>query len=190
MKISTIYTIGHGNKSIDVFLEEIDFFNINYLIDIRSRPYSKYNSQYNKGIFEITLTENDVKYVYLGDILGGLPEDKTCYTNDHVDYTKLANNKSFKLGLNRLIVANQKQIKIAIMCSESKPEECHRSKLIGEELRKHGIIINHITRSKDKLKRLIVKDQLSVMHEVAPDGTTNLFGDELSFKSRKPYKLD
>jgi len=76
------------------------------------------------------------------------------------------------------------------MCSESKPEECHRTKLIGEELIKLGINLNHITRTKNRQKELIIKDQKDVMLIVAPNGTVNLFGEELSFGSRKKYKED
>ena len=76
------------------------------------------------------------------------------------------------------------------MCSESKPEECHRTKLIGEELIELGINLNHITRTKNRQKQLIIKDQKDVMLIVAPNGTINLFGEELSFGSRKKYKED
>ena len=78
----------------------------------------------------------------------------------------------------------------APVASESKPEECHRTKLIGEELIELGINLNHITRTKNRQKQLIIKDQKKVMLIVAPNGTVNLFGEELSFGSRKKYKED
>lgn len=123
----------------------------------------------------------------MGDLLGGLPEDLSCYTNGFVDYDKLKEKDFFKKGLQRLSAANDKKIKVAIMCSESKPEECHRTKLIGEELKKKEIIINHIARTKDKLNRLIIKTQNEVMLDVAPDGIKDLFGEEITFGSRKKY---
>lgn len=190
MENSSLYSIGHGNKRIETFIEELKFFGINYLIDIRSKPYSKYNPQFNKNELKFSLLGKKITYTFLGDILGGLPEDRTCYTNGHVDYDKLKEKDFFKLGLQRLITANDKQIKVAIMCSESKPEECHRTKLIGEELKKNGIVLNHITRSKNTQKDLIIKSQGQVMLEVAPNGTVNLFGEELSFGSRKKYNQD
>lgn len=190
MKKSSLYSIGHGNKSIETFIEELKFFGINYLIDIRSKPYSKYNPQFNQNELKFSLLEKKITYIFLGDILGGLPEDMSCYTNGHVDYDKLKEKDFFKQGLERLITANDKQIKVAIMCSESKPEECHRTKLIGEELKKNEIVLNHITRSKSKQKDLIIKSQGQVMLEVAPNGTVNLFGEELSFGSRKKYNQD
>jgi len=190
MEKSTLYSIGHGNKSIETLIEELKHFDINYLIDIRSKPYSKYNPQFNKNELKFSLLHKNITYTFMGDVLGGLPDDSSCYTNGHVDYDKLKEKDFFKNGLKRLITANEKRIKVAIMCSESKPEECHRTKLIGEELIKLGINLNHITRTKNKQKKLIVKDQKEVMLLVAPNGTVNLFGEELSFGSRKKYKED
>ena len=126
----------------------------------------------------------------MGDVLGGFPEDRSCYTNGHVDYKKLKEKEFFKKGLQRLITANNKKIRVVIMCSESKPEECHRTKLIGEELKKHRIDLNHISRTKNSLKMLIIKNQNEVMSEVAPNGVVNLFGEEITFGSRKKYNQE
>lgn len=188
MEKSTLYSIGHGNKSIETLIGELKHFGINYLIDIRSKPYSKYNPQFNQNELKFSLLNKNITYTFMGDLLGGLPDDISCYTNGHVDYNKLKEKDFFKKGLQRLIIANEKKIKVAIMCSESKPEECHRSKLIGEELFKLGINLNHITRTKDGQNRLIIKSQKEVMLIVAPNGIVNLFGEELSFGSRKKYK--
>jgi uncharacterized protein (DUF488 family) len=190
MENSSLYSIGHGNKSIDTFIDELKYFGINFLIDIRSKPYSKYSPQFNQNELKFSLLDKKITYTFMGDVLGGLPDDSSCYTNGHVDYEKLKVKDFFKEGLNRLITANEKKIKVAIMCSESNPEECHRTKLIGEELKKNNITLNHITRSKNKNKDLIIKTQGQVMLEVAPNGMVNLFGEELTFGSRKKYNQD
>lgn len=190
MENSSLYSIGHGNKSIDTFIDELKHFGINYLIDIRSKPYSKYNPQFNQNELKFALLDKKITYTFMGDVLGGLPDDRTCYTNGHVDYEKLKDKDFFKDGLKRLVTANKKKIKVAIMCSESKPEECHRTKLVGEELKTMNVLLNHITRTKNKTKDLIIKTQGQVMLEVAPNGTVNLFGDELTFGSRKKYNQD
>jgi len=150
MKESTLYSIGHGNKAIKVFIDELKSFNIDYLIDIRSRPYSKFNQQFNQEVLAKSLLGENIKYMFMGKVLGGLPEDSSCYTNGRVDYDKLKEKSFFKGGLSRLIIANKKKIRVAIMCSESKPEECHRAKLIGKELAKVDINLNHLTKNKDQ----------------------------------------
>jgi hypothetical protein len=68
------------------------------------------------------------------------------------------------------------------MCSESKPEECHRSKLIGQELLRKDISLNHI------ISQSKTKSQQTVMNELTKGkGTTDLFGNETDFTSRKSY---
>lgn len=149
---STVYSIGHGNKSIEQFTEELKMFNIEYLIDVRTTPYSKWNQHFNQNELKYYLKEHNIEYVFLGDKIGGLPSDKSCYTPDgKIDYMLLKNKDFFQKGLERLVSANAKSIKVAAMCSETKPQECHRSKLIGKELLQQNIDMQHII-NKDKLK--------------------------------------
>lgn len=183
MRETTIYSIGHGNKKIDEFIDELKSFDILYLLDIRSKPYSKWSPHFNQSQLEIELKKNGIIYVFVGDSLGGLPEDRGCYDyNGKVVYDIIKDKDFFKEGLKRLTIANQKHIKLAIMCSESKPEECHRSKLIGQELLKQEISIKHII---DKRK---FKSQELVMSELTKgNGIVDLFGDVTDFISRKSY---
>lgn len=180
---STIYSIGHGNKDIKDFIAELKSFDIHFLLDIRSKPYSKWSPQFNQEALEIALKNNEIVYVYVGDTLGGLPEDRTCYDyNGKVVYDLIKEKDFFKQGLERLTTANEKRIKLAIMCSESKPEECHRSKLIGQELLRKNISLNHVI-SKKK-----IKSQETVMNELTKgNGIVDLFGNVMDFTSRKTY---
>jgi len=181
--ISTIYSIGHGNKNIDEFINELKSFGIEYLLDIRSKPYSKWNPQFKKNELAEILNKNKITYVFIGDKLGGLPADSSCYDiNGKVVYDRIKEKKFFKEGLERLITANDKKIKLAIMCSESKPEECHRSKLIGRELLKNKISVKHIISSNK------IKTQETVMFELTKGkSTVDLFGNKINFTSRKSY---
>jgi uncharacterized protein (DUF488 family) len=123
-----------------------------------------------------------IQYVYLGDKLGGLPKDITCYTDGKVDYDKLKEKEFFKEGLKRLINANKSRVKVVIMCSETDPKDCHRSKLIGEELLKFNINLKHIIGINK------YKDQHTVILELTKGkNTTDLFGNKISFHSRKKY---
>ncbi len=178
-----IYSIGHGNKKFEDFLKELNSFNVKYLIDVRTSPYSKYNPQYNRELLKNQLEAVNITYVYMGDNLGGLPADRSCYIEGKVNYDLIKEKDFFKQGLERLIKAYEKDINVAIMCSETKPEECHRSKLIGQELLKKNIVIQHI------IGVLKSKDQQTVMNELTKGkGTIDLFGNETSFTSRKTYE--
>lgn len=183
MTESTLYSIGHGNKKIENFISELKSFSIHFLLDIRSKPYSKWNPQFNQAQLDIELKNNGITYVFVGDDLGGLPADRSCYNYDgKVIYDIIKEKSFFKDGLQRLTTANTKGINLAIMCSESKPEECHRSKLIGQELLKKKISLNHIISDKR------IKSQQTVMNELTKGrGTVDLFGLETDFTSRKSY---
>lgn len=183
MSVSTIYSIGHGNKKPEDFIRELKAFGISYLLDIRSKPYSRWNHAFNKAELENTLKTNGITYIFLGDQLGGLPSDTSCYDQDgKVVYDLIKKKDFFKEGLKRLILANEKKIKLAIMCSESNPGECHRSKLVGQEMLKAGISLNHII-SENRLK-----SQETVMTELTKGlGTVDLFGNVKEFVSRKSY---
>ena len=62
MKQENLYSIGHGNKNIEKFIEELKNFNIKYLIDIRSKPYSKFNQQFNQDELKDSLSQENIKY--------------------------------------------------------------------------------------------------------------------------------
>jgi uncharacterized protein (DUF488 family) len=180
---TTIYSIGHGNKKMSSFIKELESFDIQYVMDVRSMPYSKWSPQYNQSTLKDELTNCKINYVYAGDTLGGLPKDKSCYDeNGKVVYDAIKEKEFFKEGLSRLITANDKKLRLAIMCSEANPAECHRCKLIGQELLKHNISINHIISAKN------TKSQETVMAELTKGkGTVDLWGNETEFTSRKSY---
>lgn len=178
----TLYSIGHGNKDIQQFIEELHSFDIRYLVDVRTKPYSKWNPEYNQAPLKTHLSQAGIAYVYMGDVLGGMPNDPSCYTDGHIDYSKMAKKESFLEGLKRLITANGKQIKLAVMCSESEPSMCHRSKLIGQELLKREIMMSHIV-GKGK-----IKSQQTIINELNHGNQlVNLFGDEQVLMSRNKY---
>lgn len=186
---STLYSIGHGQKSIEEFLAELKSFDIQFLIDVRTSPFSKWGAQFNQGIIEKWLKQHGIIYTFMGDTIGGRPQNDDCYDDEgFFDYQKMAQVPSFQKGLYRLDEANKKNCRVAVMCSESEPAECHRSKLIGRELYfSHKIAMNHIV-GVEKFK-----SQESIMQELTkgvwvPEG--DLFGEcePPYFKSKKSYK--
>jgi len=179
---SSLHSIGHGNKSIENFIHELKQFDIEYLVDVRTTPFSKWNPHFNQNELQHVLKENKIGYIFLGDKIGGLPSDKSCYTKEgKVDYKLVCEKEFFKEGLERLVLANSKDIKIATMCSETNPENCHRSKLIGKELLMQGIDMKHI----------INQDEFKFQSKINND----LFGlfadsDEFHLGSKKSYISD
>ena len=183
MEKKPLYTIGHGNRKKEDFLVLLKDFGIEYLIDVRSQPFSKFNPQFNQNDLKFFLERNGMRYVFMGDSIGGRPQDNSCYDDDgKVDYETVKSKDFFLQGIERLKVAYNKNINAVIMCSESKPCECHRSKLIGKVLSSDNIFLKHID---EKGK---IKDQTTVINELnkgLPE--YDLFGNPVNSTSRKSY---
>lgn len=145
MEARPLYSIGHGTRPLEVFLGLLKEHGIEYLIDVRTRPYSRFNPQYNRMALEHSLGAVGIRYVFMGDTLGGRPEDPSCYTPDgRADYSVMRTKDFFLAGMERLIKAREMVRAVAMMCSESKPCECHRTRLIGQALAQANVPVVHI----------------------------------------------
>jgi uncharacterized protein (DUF488 family) len=168
MEKKPIYTIGHGSRKAEELLALLQQYGIQYLVDVRSQPYSRFHPQFSRNNLKHFLEENKVRYVFMGDSLGGRPIDASCYRADgSIDYNLVKKKDFFKQGIERLKLAYDKDVPLAIMCSERNPADCHRTKLIGAVLQDEQIQVKHIT------EKGMLKDQNTVMQEVKDRGSTN-----------------
>lgn len=177
-----ILTIGYGNRSTADVFKLLNAHSCSFLIDVRSSPYSRTFPEYNRECLKNDCGQAGIKYVFMGDLLGGRPAAKDCYTADgHVNYGKLAEKPFFLKGIQRLQDALSQGYRTALLCSEKKPEKCHRSKLIGSVLAQKGIPVLHI----DEQNQLI--SQTSVIKRIT-NGQMELFGeDEKLLRSNGQY---
>jgi uncharacterized protein (DUF488 family) len=184
---SNLYSIGHSNKTLEKLVQELRQYGIQYLIDVRSTPYSKFHPQFNREQLKAAINETgDITYGYMGDVIGGLPQNSFCYTDGKVDYGKIRQMPFFIEGIDRLVNANEQGFNTCVMCSEGDPKMCHRSKLIGEALRERGINLQHICN--DHVGNTILKSQIDVINEVnGGDNIVDLFGITENLTSRKAY---
>lgn len=150
----TIYTIGHSNSSAVEIIDLLQQFDIAVLVDVRSSPYSQYNTQFDRESFQQVLEQAGIDYRFAGDYLGGRPKDPTCYKDQQVpegkadylhlvDYPAVMAKDWFRKGLDRLIDIGL-QHRTAIMCSEEDPATCHRHHLVGKALMDQDIKVVHI----------------------------------------------
>ena len=174
-----IYTIGYGNRSIEQFVEVLREYEIAYLIDVRSSPYSRYKPEFSREPLTDELQRHGIRYVFMGDTLGGHPDDEDCYVDGVVEYEKVKTTDFYGRGIQRLQTAFAQQQSVVLMCSEQKPENCHRSKLIGDTLTTLDISVCHIDEN-DELRK-----QEEVIYRLT-GGQLSLFG-EPTFHSRKRY---
>jgi uncharacterized protein (DUF488 family) len=162
-----LYSIGHGSRKIEDFLMLLQTYEIKYLVDVRSQPYSRFHPQFRQKELKEYLEAGNIEYVFMGDSLGGRPKDKSCYNEaGKVDYGILAAKDFFTAGIERLKTACEKNVGLAIMCSERNPGECHRSKLVGKALAARGIVLQHIDESGRLKEQGVVMGELNKQYSV------------------------
>lgn len=146
-KSFVIFTIGHGTKSIDEFIDLLKAYEVQRVVDVRTIPKSRHNPQFNKEALPKNLKKVHIGYIHIKG-LGGLRHPKKNSVNmawrnaSFQGFADYMQTKEFIKNLERLIrLAKQK--KIVIMCAESVPWRCHRS-LIADALFVRGIQVKHI----------------------------------------------
>lgn len=140
-----LLTLGYGNRQLGDVLALLRAHDVRYLIDVRSVPYSRFNPVFSKESLAAAVEKAGIRYVFMGDTLGGRPNDRSCYDGaGHVDYLACRESLDFKDGFGRLRSAFDQDAGAAIFCSELRPEHCHRTKLIGEVMTEMGVPVEHI----------------------------------------------
>lgn len=110
--------------------------------DVRSKPYSRFNRQFNREVLQDILKDAGIEYLYLGDALGGRPGDPCCYVDGKVSYERQARTSVFQDGLAKLRMdADIKRL--AVMCAEKDPMGCHRTWSIAQNLPDMDVIHIH-----------------------------------------------
>jgi len=146
MNCHQIFTIGHSTLSLDAFLSALRANGVSAVADVRSAPYSRFNPAFNRDSLKRELKAHAMHYVFLGKELGGRPADPACYENGRASYSRMAQTDMFKAGLYRVIQGSMSH-RIALMCSEGEPLNCHRTLLIARALAERGLAIAHIERN-------------------------------------------
>jgi uncharacterized protein (DUF488 family) len=135
--------VGHSNHSIERFIGLLTANGITAVADVRSRPFSRRHPQFNKERLASALAQHGIAYVFLGKELGARSEDPSCYENGKVQYPRLAATPAFKAGIER-VLAGAAKFRVALMCAEKEPLDCHRTLLVSRALESAGTSISHI----------------------------------------------
>jgi len=142
--MSTVYTIGHSSHRFETFAGLLAGHGIEVVVDTRSSPYSKFAPQFDKTALRRDLAACGVKYLFLGEELGGRPRGDDYYdASGRVLYGKRTGDALFQSGIERL-ERGMAQFRVALMCGEEDPAHCHRRLLIGRVLVERGHELLHI----------------------------------------------
>jgi len=138
-----IYTVGHSKHSIEAFLGLLRQHGVTALADVRSAPYSQHWSQFNREMLASSLAAADIAYVFLGRELGARREEPVCYENGRVSFQEVMKQPLFQEGIRRLLEGT-KTHRVALMCAEKDPLDCHRMVLVCRALKAAGADVRHI----------------------------------------------
>jgi len=138
-----VFTIGHSNLEFRTFVALLKQHGVQAVADVRSSPYSQYNPQFNREPLRRTLREQGIAYVFLGEELGARRSERECYVEGRADYALIAGTPAFVRGVDRIMQGAAK-MRVAMMCAEKDPLECHRCILVSPRLRERGIEVRHI----------------------------------------------
>jgi len=138
-----VFTIGHSNHTLEHFISLLKLHNVNAVGDVRSVPYSRMNAQFDREDLQESLRRENIVYVFLGEQLGARTSITDCYEDGTVRYDRLARTNAFRAGLER-VKNGMKRFRLALMCAEKDPLQCHRTILIAPPLEGLGVSVSHI----------------------------------------------
>lgn len=139
----SVLTIGHSTHSLEVFVNLLKAHSVGAVADVRSTPYSGYSPHFNRESLRSALQQHQIRYVFLGRELGARSDDPACYENGRVQYKRLAQTELFQRGIER-VESGANAYRIALMCAEKDPLDCHRAILVAPALCRNGTPVQHI----------------------------------------------
>ncbi|MEV8440555.1 DUF488 domain-containing protein [Actinosynnema sp. NPDC051121] len=143
MTFGPVLTIGHSVHDFPNLVRLLRRHKVTAVADVRSVPLSRFTPQFNRGSIERGLQDAGIKYAFLGKELGARTEDLSCYVDGRVRYELLAKTPEFAGGIDRLLRGARTE-RIAVMCTEGEPLDCHRTILVARVLAGHGVAVEHI----------------------------------------------
>lgn len=159
----TVYSIGHSDHAIDDFIGLLKQHGIDVLVDVRSQPYSRWVPQFNRETLAEAVEAAGLRYVWLGDTLGGRPQDQSLYDKDDTrpNYDRVRESAVYQAGIDELVKLAG-QAAVAMMCSEGDHRRCHRTLLITPTLLDRDICVIHILPDGHTVKAVKQPEQLSL----------------------------
>ncbi len=193
-----VFTIGHSSHHPEAFLQLLRQGGITLVADVRSAPYSRYTPHFNHDFLQEMLERNGLDYRFMGGELGGRPAEPSCYdAAGRVDYDRVAETDTFAAGISR-IVRGADEERIALLCTEKDPLDCHRTLLVARQLAERGVAVRHILADgqlenhNSAMDRLLGKFKLPLNGDLFRPRTEVVAealarqGDRVAYASEKP----
>ncbi len=171
-----VWTVGHSNHDFERFAQLLASAEIEFLVDVRSFPYSRFAPHFNREELQAAIGRQGISYLFLGEELGGRPTREEHYDVDgHALYGPMSEEPQFRAAIERLIDGARAH-RLALVCSEGNPRDCHRRLLVGRVLADQGVELRHI----------LADGSMAIESAVEPGGEPcqcSLFGEERPWRS-------
>jgi uncharacterized protein (DUF488 family) len=180
-----LFSIGHSHHDLAGFLGLLRRTAITAVADVRSHPFSRRLPQFHRPDLERALQALGMSYLFLGDRLGGRPEDHALYDADgRVDYERVRATSSFRAGLETLVQAAEDS-PVAMLCSEADPLDCHRGLMITPALLEVAIAPLHLRRDGTVETTAEMEERLLAETGVGAGVLDGLFAAQVTAEERR-----
>ena len=163
-----ILSIGHSSHTREAFAELLARSGVTAIADVRSSPHSRHFPHFSQREFRAWLAQDAIGYAFLGAELGGRPDDAALFSDGVADYEAMARRPAFRKGIDQLLDGASFH-RIAMMCSEKDPLDCHRCLLVSRRLAGLGLRIGHIMSDGAISPHEETEDRLLALERVAGD---------------------
>jgi uncharacterized protein (DUF488 family) len=143
----TVFTVGHGARSLDMFLDLLARANISRLVDVRTAPGSRKHPHFGKDALSTTLRDKGIGYEWRKE-LGGWRRARADSRHtairspgfrgyaDHMETEEFRTVRDWLIDTSALTPT-------AVMCAESLWWRCHR-RMLADALVGAGCRVVHI----------------------------------------------
>ena len=185
----SLFTLGHSNLDFLQFVQLLKDQSVDLLMDVRSQPRSSRFPQFSQPGFDRMTEKAGIGYLFLGEELGGRPDDADAYRQDGVvDYRTRRKSYAFRAGVER--VWNELQrASCALLCAEEDPLECHRFLMICPELVRMGIQPLHIRKGSQIESQEDAENRLLSAHGFGGVAASTLFPQSRTDALEEAYDL-
>lgn len=181
-----VWSLGHSNHDIDRFTELLVGHEVRVVADVRTSPFSRFSPQFNREALTRSLRQHGIEYVFLGRELGGRPDGARFYDEEgHVRYDRLSASPAFEEGMQRLLSGAATR-RVAMVCSEGDPAQCHRHLLIARVLHERGVEVTHILPDGSTTDYQAVAERTPVQRSLFDDEEESLWRSPLSVLHNTP----
>jgi len=175
--MTTVWTVGHGTRSLAGFVALLLAAGIDRLVDVRAVPRSRRHPHFGYGPLGAALEAHGVAYDWRGESLGGRRHAGDANRHGGLEspafraYAEHMEGAEFAQAIAAL-TADAGAERLCIACAERDPAQCHRA-LIADWLVAHGHQVIHLLAPNEAREHAIhaaARNEAGVLH-YAPEST-------------------